>query len=56
MDFDKILFMHGYYIIHVVTNTHSFKNFSNSYDPRLILELFLSSISCEIIGGFDTIW
>ena len=44
------------YIIHVVTNTHYFPELFNSYDPRLILELCLCSISCEIIGGFDQIW
>ena len=32
------------------------QTFQQSYDPWLILELCLCSISCEIIGGFDQIW
>ena len=32
------------------------RTFQQSYDPWLILELCLCSISCEIIGGFDQIW
>ena len=45
-------------MIRVVTIKYTLfaRTFQLSYDPWLILELCLYSVSCEIIGGFDQIW